>query len=102
MNDRDMGLDFGGLSEDLAAESYPLSKDELLSKHGDREVGTESGSKTLREIIGPLGQDEFADADAVHQAVLNMVGESAEGRVGYSDRGGSSRDSEAESGQNSF
>jgi len=102
MDDRDMGLDFAGLSNALDDESFPLAKEELLSNHGDHEVGTESGSKTLREILGPLGQDEFVDADAVHQAVLNMVGESAEGRVGYSDRAGSSQDSESEPEQDSF
>jgi len=96
-DDRDVGLDFGDLQADLASESYPLTKDELLANYGDREIGTESGSKTLREILEPVGEDRFADETEVHQTVLTMVGESAEGRVNYSDRGTSQDEADQES-----
>ena len=93
---RDMGIEFGDLSEDLEREEYPLSKDELLEKYGDRELEYANGSTTVEEVIGPLGRDEFDGQDAVHQAILTMVGDEAEGRVEYSDRGGSTPDEEKE------
>jgi hypothetical protein len=96
-DDRDVGLDFGDLREDLAAESFPLSKDDLLEEYGDRDIGTESGSTTLREILEPVGEETFEDVDAVRQTVLTMVDESAEGRPHYSDRGPSQDESEQQS-----
>ncbi len=94
--DRDMGIEFGDLDERLADEDYPLSKDELLEKYGDHELEHASGTTTVEEVVGPLGREEFEGQDAVHQAVLNMVGDEAEGRVEYSDRGGSTPDEEKE------
>ena len=97
-DDRDMGIDFGGLTEDLESEEYPLSKTDLLETYGDRELEHANGTVTVEELLGPLGRDEFDGPDAVHQAVLNMVGQEAEGRPGYSDRGGSTPDEEKEAG----
>jgi hypothetical protein len=92
---REMGLDFGRLDDELASETYPVERETLLSKYGDYEIETASGSQTLRSILG--GQEmetdghEYDSADAVQQAVLNMVGSGAVGREEYSDRGGTNR-----------
>ena len=93
---REMGLDFGRLNDELAAETYPIERETLLSEYGDYEIGTASGSQTVRSILG--GQEmetdshEYESADAVRQAVLNMVGSGAVGREEYSDRGGTNQD----------
>ena len=87
-DNRDMGIDFGELENDLEDEEYPISKDELLEKYGDRELEHSSGETTVEEVIRPLGRDEFEGQDEVHQSILNMVGDDAEGRQNYSDRGG--------------
>ena len=93
MSDKhDPGLELGDLQDDLESTSYPLTTDELLDKYGGREIGTESSPKTLREILVPAGEEEYADAHEVCQAALTMVGESAEGRVNYSDRAGTGQD----------
>lgn len=86
-DDNDMGLDFSNVTDDLAEESYPISKSELLDRYGDREIGIESGTRTLRELLEPVGQDEFDGQDSIHQTILTMVDKSAEGRERYSDRG---------------
>jgi len=96
-DDRKLGLDFGDLRSDLESETYPLSKEELLDSYGDREIGTENGSQTFRDILEPVDQDTYESADAVEQTVLTMVDESAEGRVGYSDRGIGENDSDQQS-----
>lgn len=95
-DNRDMGIEFGDLNDDLSQEDYPLSKDELLEKYGDRELEHASGTTTVEEVIGEMGRDEFDGEDEIHQAILNMVGKGAEGRPQYSDRGGAVPDEEAE------
>ena len=93
---REMGIDFGRFEDELASENYPIERETLLSEYGEYEIETESGSQTIQSILG--GQEmesdghEYESADAVHQAVLNMVGSGAVGREEYSDRGGSNRD----------
>jgi len=88
-DNRDMGIEFGDLQEDLETENYPISKEELLEKYGDRTVEHSGGESTVEEVLGPLGREEFDVQDEVHQSILNMVGDDAEGRENYSDRGGS-------------
>lgn len=95
-DNRDMGIDFGGLSEDLENEDYPITKEELLEKYGDRELEHAGGTTTVEEVVGPLGREEFDGQDAIHQSILNMVGKDAEGRERYSDRGGSTPNEEKE------
>lgn len=85
-DDRETGLEFGDLLDDLKSEEYPLSKAAVVDKYGDREVEHATGSATIREILGPEGDDEYQDFEEVHQTVFNMVGEEAVGREEYTDR----------------
>lgn len=85
---REQGVSFGGLDDDLRSEAYPMAKSALLTSYGDRELELEDGTRTLREILEPIGEDTFESADAVIQSVLGMVGEEAIGRTEYTDRGG--------------
>lgn len=86
---REHGIEFGTLVEDLEAASYPLSQETLLSQYGDHEIELVGDPVTLREVLSPQNDQEYADPDSVQQAVLNMVGDEAVGRENYSDRGGS-------------
>ena len=95
-DDRDMGIDFHGLGEELENEEYPLTKEELLSKYGEWELDHAGGTDTVEELLAPLGHEEFDGQDAVHQAILNMVGSEAEGRPRYSDRGGATPNEQQE------
>lgn len=83
---RESGVDFGPLSEALESESYPLTNEELLDRHGDQEVSHAGGTASLREMLGEL-DDEYESAEEVRQAVFNMIGEESVGREEYSDRG---------------
>jgi len=96
-DDRDVGLEFGDLEEDLQTESFPLSKNELLDAYGDRAIHTENGDETIREILGQVGEETFDGPDEVHQTILTMVGEEAVGRTEYSDRGTSAGQEDQES-----
>ena len=85
-DNRDMGIAFGGLQEDLEAETYPLSTGELLERHGDHRLEHANGSVSLQELLADGSEDTYESAGDVHQAVLTMVGDYAEGRKGYTDR----------------
>lgn len=85
-DNRDMGIGFGELQDDLADETYPMSSEELLDRYGDRRLEHANGSVALRELLTGASQETFESADEVHQAVLNMVGDYAEGRKDYTDR----------------
>ena len=85
-DDRESGIDFGDLDEDLETESYPLTTDELLAEYGDRKVSYADGSESVAELLGPLN-DTYDSVEQVRQAIFNMVSEGAEGRENYSDRG---------------
>jgi hypothetical protein len=86
-DNRDRGIEFGDLTDDLEAESYPLSKAELVDRYGDRELEHSSGAVTLEELLVEEGDREFENADEIHETILNMVGAEAVGRQRYSDRG---------------
>jgi hypothetical protein len=85
-DNRDVGVTFGDLQDDLESGAYPLSAETLLDRYGDREVEHTGGAATLRELLDGSSEESYESADEVHQAVLNMVGEEAEGRQGYTDR----------------
>lgn len=82
---RDVGIEFGGLDDDLEAEDYPLPAETLLERYGDRRLEHANGSVTLRELLDSGSKETYESADGVHQAVLN-IGEYAEGREDYTDR----------------
>ena len=86
-DDRELGLEFGDLNDDLESESYPIGKEALLEEYGDRKVGYSDGEESLRSLLEPLNIDEFESPSDVRSWVNNMVGDEAEGRKGYSDRG---------------
>lgn len=89
-DNREQGIEFGDLGDDLEDADYPISHDELLSRYGDRELDLQKGEKTLREVVGEEQEREYQDAEGVRDAVFSMVGDDAVGREGYSDRGGTS------------
>ncbi|NUE03565.1 hypothetical protein HUB97_13835 [Halorubraceae archaeon YAN] len=102
VDSREQGIEFGSLAEELEDESYPLSHDELLSRHGDRELELADSSTSLRDILGPENEQEYEDAESVRQAIFSMVGDDAVGRKGYSDRGGTATETDEEKTDESF
>ncbi|MFC3477803.1 DUF5789 family protein [Halobacterium litoreum] len=70
----------------LTAQDYPLTAAELASACGDHELDEADGGETLRAVIARTGEDRFETATEATFAVYGAVGESAVGRVGYSDR----------------
>lgn len=86
---REQGVELGSLAGELEAETFPLTRAELLDRYGDHEIDLAGGSTKLEDVLEPRQEREYEDVDSVRQTVFNMVGEDAVGREGYSDRGGS-------------
>ena len=85
---RELGVEFGTLSEALETESYPITGAELLDKYGDHTLGLEDGTTSLQETLEFDEQREFEDSQGVRQTIFAMVDTDAVGREEYSDRGG--------------
>lgn len=99
---REHGIEFGDLPDDLEGESYPLSHETLLERYGDRELGVADDQVALAEVLLPESEQEYEDVESVRQAILNMVGDEAVGREGYSDRGGNTEETDDSSENQSF
>lgn len=88
---RQHGVEFGAFGDRMDSFDYPLDHDTLIENHGDAEIGLPDGSTRLEELLAPL-QDEgqtYQNVDELETMILNMVGDDAVGREGYSDRGAS-------------
>ncbi|MFC4358316.1 hypothetical protein ACFO0N_10200 [Halobium salinum] len=98
-DDREQGVDFGDLDDELDGHDYPAEKDELVEEYGDHELKLPGGEMTFEEALeGYEPTDgEFEDADAVRSAVKNMVDSEAVGSEGYSDRGTGTAGEESDS-----
>lgn len=86
-DDRTLGIDFGGLDDELDRLDYPVTTAELVEEYGDRTLEFESGETTLAAALDRLGDQTFESSDAVREALYAVVGEEAVGRAGYTDRG---------------
>ena len=86
---REMGVDIGPLADELEEHSYPTTSEELVSEYGDYEIEMSGSTQTLSDVLGgeELADQEYQSAEDVRQMILNMVGDEAVGREGYSDRG---------------
>ena len=99
--DRAVGLDFGDLEGALDGHEFPSTGRELIEAHGDHRIGHQRGSVRFGEVMEPVAGETYDSPGAVHQAVLNVIGEEAVGREGYSDRDPLNRD-EPEAEDRSF
>jgi hypothetical protein len=95
-NDREMGVELGDLNDDLEAHDYPASSEELIEEYGDRELDLPKGSKSFDEVMEPVGEKTYEEADGVRQDIFNFVGSDAVGRENYSDRGAAADEVEGE------
>lgn len=87
---REQGVEFGDLADELESHDYPATASELVEEYGDHELELPNGEETVEDVLGPLAESDdetYESAEEVEQVVLNMVGDDAVGREGYSDRG---------------
>ena len=84
------GVDFTDINPLLEHLSFPVTADELVDEHGDREVDrTNADPVSLSELFDYMGEDTFDSAEQLRQMVIGQMPAGSEGRRNYSDRGGS-------------
>lgn len=84
--ERETGIDFGPLAQQLENHEYPATSDELVAQYGDSVLILQNGEQTLQEVFEPMPTESFDSAEDARQAIFNGVAEEAIGRKGYSDR----------------
>lgn len=97
---RQQGIEFGAFEDTMESLDYPIDHADLVAQHGDAELELPDGTSSLEDVLDPL-QDEdqtYHDAEELETMILNMVGDDAVGREGYSDRG-TSTDPESDEDQ---
>lgn len=111
---REYGIKFGSLAEQLATHEYPATTEEIRAAYGDETIELPKGSRTLREVFSssaknPDESDEivyqsisYESADEVRQAIYNLIDSNAVGRERYSDRDAPTIGAERESDEMSF
>lgn len=89
-DDRIQGVDMDDLDAVLEDITYPITVNELVDQHGDREIDrTNADPITVRALFEQMGDDTFESDDEVRQMVLTLMPRDSVGRQQYSDRGGS-------------
>lgn len=88
---REQGIEFGDLEAALAAHEYPTTTAEVLGAYGEHELTIPNGTRTLREVLGPLDDGDttetsYESPEEVRQMIFDAVGSDAIGREEYSDR----------------
>lgn len=104
---REQGVEFGKFEQTMEEIDYPIDNEELLEQYGDAELELSGEPTTLSEVLEPVQDDEqtYENEEDLETMIMNMVGDDAVGREGYSDRGGSAESEEADEerdGQESF
>lgn len=93
---REQGVEFGEFEGTMEEIDYPVDHDDLVEQYGNEELELPDGDTTVEEILAPLQDEEqtYQDADELETMVMNMVGDDAIGREGYSDRGDEAQQAE--------
>jgi hypothetical protein len=95
-DEREQGIDFQGLEDDLESHDYPTSTDELVEAHGDHELSLPNGTTTLSDVLTRAEDQEFESAEAVKTTIYTFVGDDAVGPDDYSDRGTGTDENESD------
>lgn len=89
---RELGIEMSDLLSALAADSFPMSKAELLAVYGDCELGYPNGETvSVESVLGPAGVETFRSVDDLRETMYHMVGGDAVGQRGQTGRGTSGR-----------
>jgi hypothetical protein len=63
----------GDIDEELEKHNYPTTTDELIRAHGDREVETQNGSKSIEEVLAPISNESYESADDVRNRIQGLI-----------------------------
>lgn len=69
----EVGERLGDLDEALDNQDYPTTTTELIEAHGDREVETQGGGKSIDEVLAPVDNERYESADDVRNRIQGLI-----------------------------
>lgn len=66
---REYGIEFGSLTEQLAAHEYPATTEEIVDAYGDQSIELQKGARTLKEVFSSTAQDPDESNEMAYQSV---------------------------------
>ena len=63
----------GDLDGALETQDYPTTTDELVEAYGDYEIQTQSGEKSLEEVLALTKNQTYDSADDVRRRLLGLI-----------------------------
>lgn len=70
----DPGEELGDLDEALKSHDYPVTTDELVEEYGDYELETQSGKRSLADVLSAPDDEVYDSAEDVRRRILGLVG----------------------------
>lgn len=67
------GERLGDLDEALEHHDYPTTTADLIEAHGDREVETQEGSKSIEEVLASVDNERYDSADDVRNRIQGLI-----------------------------
>ncbi|KAB1193435.1 hypothetical protein GJR96_08250 [Haloferax sp. MBLA0076] len=64
----------GHLDEALESHDYPATTNELVEAYGEYELETQSGEKSLEDVLSSTKDQTYDSADDVRRRVLGLIG----------------------------
>lgn len=64
----------GDLDGALESHDYPATTNELIEDYGEYELETQSGEKSLEDVLSSTGEQIYDSADDVRRRVLGLIG----------------------------
>ena len=80
-----------------AGTGVPISREAVHDRVGDVRLDAPTGEgETISDVSGRCGEEEFASADELHDALVGFVSDEYVGRKFYDDRGSQPSEPEEE------
>ncbi|THE64548.1 hypothetical protein D8Y22_12015 [Salinadaptatus halalkaliphilus] len=67
------GEGLGDLDDALDDHDYPTTTDELIEAHGDREIETQEGWKSLSEVLESTDSEQYDSADDARGRIQGLT-----------------------------
>lgn len=69
----DAGERLGDLDEALEEQEYPTTTEEVIEAHGEREVESQEGWKSIDEVLTPIDDETYESADDVRNRIQGLI-----------------------------
>lgn len=69
----DPSAQLGDLDDALETQDYPTTTDELVEAYGDYEIQTQSGEKSLEEVLDSTKNQTYDSADDARSRILGLI-----------------------------